>query len=45
MRALELGGKAREADAVRTRWEEVWKDADVPLSSSCFSVGRLRRSR
>ena len=29
MRALELRGKAEEADAVRARWEEVWKDADV----------------
>ena len=38
MRALELGGKAEEADAVRSRWEEVWKDADVQLSSSCFCL-------
>jgi tetratricopeptide (TPR) repeat protein len=38
MRALDLQGQAGEADKVRARWEEVWKDADVRLSSSCFCL-------
>ena len=38
MRALQLRGKPEEADEVRARWEEVWKDADVRLSSSCFCL-------
>jgi tetratricopeptide (TPR) repeat protein len=35
-RALALQGKDAEAGQVRARWEEVWRDADVQLSSSCF---------
>jgi tetratricopeptide (TPR) repeat protein len=35
-RSLELQGKTEEAGRVRARWEEVWKDADVRLRSSCF---------
>lgn len=37
-RALELQGKDEEASKVRARWEEVWQDADVTLSSSCFCL-------
>lgn len=36
MQALEFQGKDDEAKAVRSEWEEVWKDADVVLSSCCF---------
>jgi tetratricopeptide (TPR) repeat protein len=35
-RSLELQGKDAEVQRVRARWEEVWQDADVTLSSSCF---------
>jgi tetratricopeptide (TPR) repeat protein len=35
-RALELQGKDVEAKQVRSRWEMVWRDADVKLTSSCF---------
>lgn len=37
-RSLELQGKDEEASKVRARWEESWRDADVPLSSSCFCL-------
>ncbi|QDV35072.1 tetratricopeptide repeat protein [Tautonia plasticadhaerens] len=36
MQALERQGKDEEAKQVRARWEEIWKDADVTLSSCCF---------
>lgn len=36
MQALEHQGKDEEAKRVRARWEEIWKDADVTLSSCCF---------
>ena len=35
-RSLERQGKDAEAQRVRARWREVWRDADVTLSSSCF---------
>ena len=35
-RSLEFQGKHDEAARVHARWQEVWKDADIPLSSSCF---------
>ncbi|MFO0889222.1 MAG: hypothetical protein U0790_08790 [Isosphaeraceae bacterium] len=35
-RSLELQGKAAEAEKVRAEWQEVWRDADVQLSASCF---------
>ena len=35
-RSLELQGKADEAGAVRKRFAECWKDADVEITSSCF---------
>jgi tetratricopeptide (TPR) repeat protein len=38
MRALEMRGRGEEANAVRARWEKVWKDADAKLSSSCFCL-------
>jgi len=38
MRALELQGKADAARETRTQWNQVWKDADVQLSSSCFCL-------
>src|SRR5262249_25770918 len=37
-RSLEVQGKNEEAKAIRARFEEVWKDADVELSSSCFCI-------
>jgi tetratricopeptide (TPR) repeat protein len=37
-RSLELQGKGAEAEQARARWAEVWRDADVRLSSSCFCV-------
>lgn len=36
--ALEAQGKADEAAAVQARWKDVWKDADIELSSSCFCL-------
>jgi tetratricopeptide (TPR) repeat protein len=36
MQALEHQGKDEEAKQVRARWEAIWKDADVTLSSCCF---------
>ncbi|WP_169981313.1 tetratricopeptide repeat protein [Tautonia rosea] len=36
MQALEFQGKDDEAKAVRTEWEEAWKEADVVLTSCCF---------
>ncbi|WP_406693691.1 tetratricopeptide repeat protein [Singulisphaera sp. Ch08] len=38
MRALEAQNKDEEAKLVRTRWDAVWKDADVQISSSCFCL-------
>lgn len=38
MQALEMQGKDDEAKQIRARWDEVWKDADVRLSSSCFCL-------
>jgi tetratricopeptide (TPR) repeat protein len=35
-RSLELQEKADEAQIVRARFEKVWVDADIHLSSSCF---------
>ena len=35
-RALALQGKRDEAAEVRARFEAVWKDADVKITSSCF---------
>ena len=35
-RSLELQGKEAEAEKVRARWQEAWRDADVQLSASCF---------
>src|SRR4029453_10932158 len=37
-RSLELQGKDAEAQRVRARWEVVWQNADVTLSSSCFCI-------
>jgi tetratricopeptide (TPR) repeat protein len=37
-RCLDLQGKGAEAQRVRARWSEVWRDADVTLSSSCFCL-------
>ncbi|RUL81434.1 hypothetical protein [Tautonia sociabilis] len=36
MQSLELQGKDEEAARVRARWESIWEDADVVLSSCCF---------
>ncbi len=36
MQALEFQEKNDEAKQVRAQWEEVWKEADVVLSSCCF---------
>jgi tetratricopeptide (TPR) repeat protein len=36
--SLERQGKHDEAATVRARWREVWKDADIELSSSCFCL-------
>jgi hypothetical protein len=33
-----MQGKRLEAKDVGARWAEVWKDADVRLSSSCFCL-------
>jgi tetratricopeptide (TPR) repeat protein len=38
MQSLERQHKDDEAAAVRARWERVWADADVRLSSSCFCL-------
>jgi predicted Zn-dependent protease len=35
-RSLRLQGKSAEAAAVEARFEKVWKDADVKITSSCF---------
>jgi tetratricopeptide (TPR) repeat protein len=37
-RSLELQGKNAEASQFRARWDDVWRDADVILSSSCFCM-------
>jgi tetratricopeptide (TPR) repeat protein len=37
-RSLELQGKTDEAEKVKARWNEVWKDADITLSSSCLCL-------
>jgi tetratricopeptide (TPR) repeat protein len=37
-RSLEVQGKHAEAGKIRARWEEVWRDADITLSSSCFCL-------
>lgn len=36
MQSLQMQGNNDEAAKVRARWQEVWKEADVTLSSSCF---------
>lgn len=41
-RCLELQGKEEEHRKVIGRWREVWKDADVSLSSSCFCLPGLQ---
>ena len=37
-RALDVLGRKQEAAAVNERFKEVWKRADVKISSSCFCV-------
>lgn len=37
-RALDEQGKRDEAARVRARWERIWADSDVSLSSSCFCL-------
>jgi hypothetical protein len=38
VRSLEHQGKHAEAGRIRARWEEVWRDADITLSSSCICL-------
>jgi hypothetical protein len=33
---LEAQGKKTEAAKIRTRFDEIWKHADVKITSSCF---------
>lgn len=40
-RSLEHLGKDAEAREVQARWKDVWRDADVTLSSSCFCLPGL----
>ena len=35
-RSLQLQGKTAEAESVATQFAEIWKDADIKISSSCF---------
>jgi tetratricopeptide (TPR) repeat protein len=37
-RALERQGKDEEASKVQARFAAIWKDADIPLSSSCLCL-------
>jgi tetratricopeptide (TPR) repeat protein len=38
MRSLEQQGKKDEATPIRARFENVWKDADIRLSTSCLCL-------
>jgi len=35
-RSLQMQGKTAEAETVTTQFAEIWKDADIKISSSCF---------
>jgi tetratricopeptide (TPR) repeat protein len=35
-RSLQLQGKTAEAETVATQFADIWKDADIKISSSCF---------
>ncbi len=43
-RSLESQGKADEAGAVRKRFAECWKDADVEITSSCSASRAVQSS-
>jgi len=39
---LDKQGKASEANAMRLRFEAIWKDADIQIVSSCFCTNGLK---